>query len=95
MIRVYETESMYLEVVCNHPDDSSRSYVFGVENNDEYNIWDADEQEQYWSEICSQICEKVNRYHYWHEVVISGVWVIGDEMYRKEIGTFDSYGDRI
>lgn len=85
MLKIIETESVFYEVVCNHPDDSSRSYVFAVENTDEFNPWDDDFCDLYFREIRETIEKKVNPYGYWTEVVITGNWVIDGEIFRQEI----------
>lgn len=83
-INVVETESVFYNVVCEHPDDSSRSYVFCVENTEEINPW-VMEDEVFYKSVREEIEKKVNPYHYWHEVKITAVFYIGDDIYQTEI----------
>lgn len=81
-VKVFEAIPMLVEVNCNHPDYSSRNYTFAVEDNGE---WGLVETAEWNAELRRVIEERVNKYHFWHEVEITLVWHINGKEYRKEI----------
>ncbi len=71
---LYDCDTL-IHVICNHPEDSSRYYTFGIKLSD---INDD-------SEIRKEIKNRVNPYGYWHEVIIWIEYYINKELYKHYI----------
>ena len=84
-MKIYEIQYPVVEVVCRHPEDSSRYYNFGIDASESYNPFDEEEYEAFMEDLKESINNRVNKYGYWHEVVITLVHEIDGKVYRKEI----------
>lgn len=60
-----------IHVLCEHPDDSSSYYTFGVKH-DDFNE----------EETRKEIEHRVNRHGYWHEVKMWIEYYINGKMYK-------------
>ena len=67
---LYDCDTL-IHVSCEHPDDSSRCYVFGIK----YDDFDK-------AETRKEIEKRVNRYGYWHEVKMWIEYYIDGKMYK-------------
>ena len=62
-----------IHVVCNHPDDSSRYYSFGVNS-----------VEIPSNRVREIVEERVNKYRYWHDIEIWSEYYIDGKMYKHK-----------
>lgn len=69
---LYDCDTL-IHVCCEHPDDSSMNYTFGIKSNDLANL----------EEVRKEIEKKVNRHNYWHEVKMWIEYHIEGKMYKS------------